>query len=174
MHEHLPSRVGGELLDQRDELPARAVAVTGARDVVDGLPDGGDALGILVGDLDPELVFELHDQLDEIERVSVEILLEGRRFRDVGLLDTELLHQNHLHSLEYFLARSCHVTSLSRRNLRGRDANTVLRPPQAQVGRRASYDAVLDAARCKPDRVRDRTPRGVAVRDDDEPRRPSR
>jgi hypothetical protein len=46
------------------------------RDVVDGLSDSRDLLGVLVRDLDPELILELHDQLDEIERVGVEILLE--------------------------------------------------------------------------------------------------
>src|SRR4029077_1476245 len=37
-------------------------------DVVDCLADGRDLLRILVGDLDPELILELHDQLDEVER----------------------------------------------------------------------------------------------------------
>src|SRR6478752_7294486 len=81
------------------------------RDVVDGLADGRDLLGVLVRDLDPELVLELHDQLDEIERVRVEILLERRLLRDVRLFDPELLGQDFLDSLEDFLARRCHVTS---------------------------------------------------------------
>src|SRR5919202_599060 len=51
-----------------------------ARDVVDGLPDGLNLLGVLVRDLDPELVFQLHDQLDEVERVRVEVFLERRVF----------------------------------------------------------------------------------------------
>src|SRR3954451_16631355 len=40
------------------------------RDVVDGLPDRGDLLRVLVRDLDAELVLQLHDQLDEVERVG--------------------------------------------------------------------------------------------------------
>jgi hypothetical protein len=44
-------------------------------DVVDGLTDGLDLLRVLVRDLDPELILELHDQLDEVEGVGVEILL---------------------------------------------------------------------------------------------------
>src|SRR5918994_2851428 len=46
-------------------------------DVVDGVLDGADLLGILVRNLRPELLFEAHDQLDEVERVGVEIVNEG-------------------------------------------------------------------------------------------------
>src|SRR5262245_41499397 len=63
-------------------------------DVVDGLPDGHELLGILVRDLDPELVLELHDQLDEVERVRVEVVLKRRSLRHVALLHAELLHQH--------------------------------------------------------------------------------
>jgi hypothetical protein len=90
------------------------------RDVVDGLADGLDLLRVLVGDLDPELVLELHDQLHEIERVRIEILLEGSLFCDLALVDAELLGQNFLHPLEDFLARRCHVTSRGGRSRRGR------------------------------------------------------
>src|SRR6202162_4850948 len=81
------------------------------RDVIDSLADGRDLLGVLVRDLDPELILELHDQLDEVERVRVEILLERRLLGDVCLFDPELLGQYFLDSLEDFLARRCHVTS---------------------------------------------------------------
>src|SRR5207244_6113507 len=87
-------------------------------DVVDGLADGLDLLCVLVRDLDPELILELHDQLDEIERVGVEILGEGRLLRDLALVDAELLGQHFLDPLEHFLARSCHFTSLTGRGLR--------------------------------------------------------
>src|SRR5205809_3605780 len=89
--------------------PWGALLVRG--DVVDGLADGLNLLRVLVGDLDPELVLELHDQLDEIERVRVEVLLEGRVLCDLAVVDTELLGQNFLYSLKDFLARRCHVTS---------------------------------------------------------------
>src|SRR5579872_6196757 len=81
------------------------------RDVVDCLPDGRDLLGVLVRDLDPELVLELHDQLDEVERVGVQVFLERRLLGDVGLFDPELLGQDFLDSLEDFFTRRCHVTS---------------------------------------------------------------
>src|SRR5437763_6921364 len=80
-------------------------------DVVDGLADGRDLLSVLVRDLDAELILELHDQLDEIERVGIEVLLERRLFGDLVLVDAELLGENFLDSLEDFLARRCHVTS---------------------------------------------------------------
>src|SRR5215471_1247684 len=43
-----------------------------ARDVVDRVPDGLDFRGVLVGDRDLELVLELHDELDDVERVGAE------------------------------------------------------------------------------------------------------
>src|SRR5438067_1833834 len=88
-------------------------------DVVDGLPDGRDLLGILVGDLDPELILELHDQLDEVERVGVEVVLERRLLGDLILLDSELLRQDFLDALEDFFTRSCHVTSIVFGGLKG-------------------------------------------------------
>jgi len=45
-----------------------------------------DLLSILVGDLDSELILELHDQLDQVERVSIEIFLEGSLVVDVAFV----------------------------------------------------------------------------------------
>src|SRR5581483_8418363 len=90
-------------------------------DVVDSLADGLDLLRVLVRDLDPELVFELHDQLDEVEGVGVEVLLEGSLLRDVRLVDAELLGEDLLDPLVDFLARRCHVTSLCCRSQRRAD-----------------------------------------------------
>src|SRR5919199_3317919 len=78
------------------------------RDVVDSLTDGLDLLGVLVRDLHAELVFELHDQLDEVEGIGVEILLERGLFRDLALLDPELLDQDVLDLLVDLLPGSCH------------------------------------------------------------------
>src|SRR5690242_11580130 len=61
-----------------------------AGDVVDRLTDGRDLLGILVGDLETELVLELHDQLDQVEGVGVQITLERRVLGDLLLVHAEL------------------------------------------------------------------------------------
>src|SRR6266516_6678575 len=47
-------------------------------DVVDSVLDGSDLLCILVRDLRPELLFQAHDQLDQVERVRVEVVDERR------------------------------------------------------------------------------------------------
>ena len=58
-------------------------------DVVDGLADGLDLLGLLVGDGDLELLFELHDQLDDVERVGADVLDEGGLAGDLLLVDAQ-------------------------------------------------------------------------------------
>src|SRR5438105_9624881 len=92
-------------------LPAGARLLV-RRDVVDSLPDGRDLLGVLVRDLDPELVLELHDQLDEVERVRVEVVLERCLFGDLILFDAELFRQNALDLLEDLFTGRCHGTSM--------------------------------------------------------------
>src|SRR5215472_15545266 len=59
-------------------------------DVVDGLVDGGDLLGVLVGNLDLELLFEGHHQLDGVERVGSQIVDERSVVRDLFLFDAQL------------------------------------------------------------------------------------
>src|SRR5689334_16096533 len=142
------------------------------RDVVDGLPDGRDLLRVLVGDLDPELILELHDQLDQVERVRVQVLLERSLFGDLILFDSELLRQDFLDALEDLFTRRCHVTSISvggwgetcpRKT--ARSYTHALRQPFRQP----LDHSVLDPPRGKPDRVADRPPAAVAVRDHREP-----
>src|SRR5919199_4778901 len=146
--------------------PARSLLVRG--DVVDSLTDRLDLLGVLVRDLDPELVLELHDQLYEIERVGVEVLLERRLLRDLALLDPELLGQDFFDPLEDFVARRCHLTSFVAVSLRAGRCYHALRKPFAQP----PDHVVLDAAGRQPDRVRERVRRRVAVGDDDEAAQP--
>ena len=88
------------------EVPRGGLLVRG--DVVDGLADGRDLLRVLVRDLHPEVVLELHYQLDEVERIGVEIVLERRVLRDLALVHAELLAQNGFDALEDLLTRSCH------------------------------------------------------------------
>src|SRR5258706_9864243 len=45
-------------------------------DVFDGVPDLLDLLGLIIGYLDAELLFERHDQLDRVERVRSEVFDE--------------------------------------------------------------------------------------------------
>src|SRR6478609_6135768 len=135
-------------------------------DVVDGLADGLDLLRVLVRDLDPELVLELHDQLDEVERVGVEVLLEGCLLRDVRLVDAELLGEDLLDPLVDFLARRCHVTSLWSWGWKARRSYKL--SPLRQAGSEAADDVVLDTAGGEADRICDRRRRRVAVSDHDE------
>src|SRR5689334_25202645 len=82
-------------------------------DVVDRLTDGRDLLGILVGDLETELVFELHDQLDQVERVGVQITLERRVLGDLLLVHAELLDENAADALERLLTVDRHWSPIS-------------------------------------------------------------
>jgi hypothetical protein len=77
-------------------------------DVVDRLADGRELAGVLVRDLQPELVLEVHDDLHQIERIRAEVFLERRLFRDLALVDAELLAQRAFNLLEDLLTRSCH------------------------------------------------------------------
>src|SRR5689334_14753048 len=72
-------------------------------DVIDRLPDGRDLLCILVGDLEAELVLELHDQLDEIERIRVEVALERRVLGHLLLVHAQLFHQDAADALKCLL-----------------------------------------------------------------------
>src|SRR5262249_7740914 len=44
--------------------------------VIDGLADRLEALGLLLGDDQVERLFQLHDQLDDVQRVGADVLLE--------------------------------------------------------------------------------------------------
>src|SRR4051812_4379621 len=93
----------------RPSISARSRPVAGPGrsavrdDVIDRLPDGRDLLCILVGDLEAELVLELHDQLDEIERIRIEVALERRVLGHLLLVHAELLHQDAADALECLL-----------------------------------------------------------------------
>src|SRR5438876_2060561 len=68
-------------------------------DVLDGVPDRHDLLGVLVGDLDVEVLLQRHHQLDRVERVGAEVLDELRARSDVVFLHAELLADDFLHLL---------------------------------------------------------------------------
>ena len=109
VREDLLEPVGGQLRDQAAELvqprPVPLLALV-RDDVVDRLADGRELAGVLVRDLEPELVLEVHDDLHQVERIGAEVLLERRVFRDLALVDTELLAQRAFDLLEDLLTRS--------------------------------------------------------------------
>src|SRR5512143_1335604 len=49
------------------------------RDVLDHVVDGLDLLGLLIGDLDPELLLHLHHQLHDVQGVRPQVVDERRR-----------------------------------------------------------------------------------------------
>ncbi len=68
-------------------------------DVIDGILDGLDLLGILVGNLEVERLFELHHQLDHVERVGAQVFLEAGARGHFGLVHLQLLDDDLLHFL---------------------------------------------------------------------------
>src|SRR5262245_61743412 len=85
----LKRRVGSR---GRSVAAERSVLVPGVLlDVLDGVLDGADLLGVLVRDLDPELLLERHYQLDDVERVGAQVVGEARFHRHLVGIDAELL-----------------------------------------------------------------------------------
>src|SRR5438093_911182 len=68
-------------------------------DVGDGVSDGDDLLGILVGNLETELLLERHHQLDGVEGIGPEVLDELGVRGHLVLFDAELLADDFLHPL---------------------------------------------------------------------------
>src|SRR6266849_6265654 len=69
-------------------------------DVLPGLTDGGDLLRVLVWDLEPGVLLECVDELDEVEGVGVQVFLERRVHRHLFGLTTEALDDDVLEVLE--------------------------------------------------------------------------
>src|SRR5690242_1061328 len=88
------ARPGPRRAGRRDRPPTRLLLVR--VDVVDRVLDGLDVLGLLVGDLDLELLLHRHDELDDVERVRAEVLDEARGDLDLLLRDAELLSDDAL------------------------------------------------------------------------------
>src|SRR5438067_1369012 len=66
-------------------------------DVLDGVADGHDLLGVLVRDLDVEVLLQGHAELSGIEGVRAQVFDELRGRSDVVLLHPELLDDDLLH-----------------------------------------------------------------------------
>src|SRR5437588_226089 len=100
-------------------------------DVVDGLLDGGDFLGFLVGTLGLELLLQRHHQLDGVERVRAQVIDERRLVRDFGFVDSELLGDDLLDALfDVFHPRLLPVGAMP---VRGSRAARILRHIHAAV-----------------------------------------
>src|SRR5258707_12021655 len=70
-----------------------------ALDEADGVADGLDLLGGVVGNLDAEFLLERHHQLDGIEAVRAEVVDELGIFLDLGRFDAEMLNDDLLNAL---------------------------------------------------------------------------
>jgi hypothetical protein len=55
-------------------------------------------MGLLVGNVDPELLFHGHDELDQVERVGAEVVHERRLRLDLCKVHAQLLGDDLLHS----------------------------------------------------------------------------
>src|SRR5678816_3008864 len=75
--------------------PGPALLLVGV-DVVDGVPDGLDVLGLLVRDLHLELLFHRHHQLDDVQAVRTEVLDEGGLGLDLVLTHAQLVGDDRL------------------------------------------------------------------------------
>src|SRR5690606_37259179 len=74
-----------------------------AGDQLVGLADGLDALELLTGDLDAELLLERHHELDEVEAVGVEVVAELGVGHHLVLGDRQHLDGTALEAGEQFL-----------------------------------------------------------------------
>src|SRR5204863_8432748 len=70
-------------------------------DVLDCFLHTRDLLGILVGDLEAELLLERHDELDGVERISAQVVDERGVRRHFLFVHAELLHDDALHFVGY-------------------------------------------------------------------------
>ena len=68
-------------------------------DVVYGVADGSDPFRVFVGYFQFEVLFELHDQLDRVQRVGAQILDEAGVGTDIRIADSKLVHNDRFHLL---------------------------------------------------------------------------
>ena len=141
-------------------------------DEVDGLADGQDLRGLLVGHPDAVGVLELLDERVEVERVGLEVLLEARVLVDARRIEVELVGEVRriraktssrvmaADTLER-CADGCRVSAGRRR--------AAQRAGGLERGVRAADDVPAHAARGQQDRLGDAAAREAPVRHDAEP-----
>src|SRR5665811_1153825 len=71
---------------------------------VDGIADGLDLGGLCVADLDVELLFHGHHELDQVEGIGLEVFLEAGFHGDLVFVDAEGLDEDPLDVLEHLFA----------------------------------------------------------------------
>ena len=67
------------------------------RDVTDCVTDGGDFLRIFVGNLATEFLFKGHDQLDQVERICLQIFTKTSCGDDLVRIHPQQIDNNILH-----------------------------------------------------------------------------
>src|SRR4249920_1671162 len=72
-------------------MSARSGSLLVLHGVVDRQLHRGDLLGLFIGDLDAELVFERHHQFDRVEGIGTEVGDEGLVVDHIGFGNAELL-----------------------------------------------------------------------------------
>src|SRR3954447_379083 len=68
----------------------------GLVNIFDGIADGQDRLRSIVWDLDAELLFEGHHELDRVQTVGAKVVDEACRFRDLVGLHAKMLDNDFL------------------------------------------------------------------------------
>ncbi len=68
-------------------------------DVLDRFLHAGDFLGVFVGNLDPELLFERHDELHRVQRIGAKVVHERRIGGHFLLIDAQLSREPRLQML---------------------------------------------------------------------------
>ncbi len=100
-------------------------------DVVDRVLDGLDLLGVFVGNLDVEGLFELHHQLDHVQRIRAQVFLEAGAGGYFGLVHLQLLDDDLLYLL--FNGHACFSSCFwNFENLSGAKLNPA--PPAYNTG----------------------------------------
>ena len=87
----------GSALRTRDQRRLLCAALV---QILDGLANRLDALGLLVGDGSTELFFKGHDELNQVQRIGAQILAEARLRNNLGRVYAQLIHDNLFHTLE--------------------------------------------------------------------------
>src|SRR5690606_16699030 len=70
-------------------------------DVGDRVTDGADLFGFLIADLEIELLLHRHDDLDEVERIGVQVIDERGILGNLVSFHAEALRDDALYAFEY-------------------------------------------------------------------------